>query len=134
MTSVTQCNSSSNGGGAGVTCSVNIVNHISMNAPSAATAATVNQCVGSGLPIGLATCNPFPATTSGATITQCNGSGTGGTFVDAFSFCNASGTVSASLPVTVNQCNGSANGGGNIVACSTELGTGLNGSVAKFTG
>ncbi len=123
VTSVTQCDGSSNGGGAGVTCSVNIVNNIAMNAPSASTGATVDQCVGSGFPIGLATCNPYPAATSGATITQCNGSGNGGTLVAAFTFCNASGTVSASLPVTVDQCNGSANGGGNIVACSTSITT-----------
>ena len=130
VTSGTQCNNSGNGGGGTLTCSVSITNNIAVNGPGAATAATVNQCVGSGgppdnplgppLPGNPDPCTPFPATTTGATITQCNGSATGGTLV-APSTCDASGTVSSSLPVTINQCNGSVTGGGSKINCSTTI-------------
>ena len=81
-------------------------------------AATVNQCVGSGG--GIANnCDPFPASTTGATITQCNGSANGGTLVQLK--CTATGTKSTSSSVQINQCNGSANGGGALVICSTNL-------------
>ena len=43
------------------------------------TAATVNQCVGSGKGGGgTVNCSPYPASTTGATVTQCNGSANGG--------------------------------------------------------
>jgi hypothetical protein len=85
---------------------------------SGSTAATVNQCVGSGG--GITTgCDPYPATTSGAAITQCNGSANGGTLVGLT--CTATGTKSAVQRVTINQCNGSANGGGALVICSASI-------------
>ena len=85
---------------------------------AAATAATVNQCVGSG--DGITTgCDPFPATTTGATITQCNGSANGGTLVELT--CTATGTESSAFGVTINQCNGSTNGGGGLVICSANI-------------
>ena len=79
VTAVTQCNGSINGGGGTLRCSVQVTNNF-VGLSTGATAATVNQCVGSGG--GITTgCDPFPATTTGATITQCNGSANGGTLV-----------------------------------------------------
>lgn len=124
ITAVDQCNGSANGGGGTITCAVHITNNISVDSPAAATAATVNQCNDNQADDGLGnapnTCQPFPATTTGATITQCDGSGNGGGLV-APSHCNATGMVSATLPVTVNQCNGSANGGGGKVNCTVTI-------------
>ena len=74
-----QCNNSINGGGGTLRCSVVITNNY-VDVTPGATAATVNQCVGSGGGITVG-CDPFPATTSGAAITQCNGSANGGTLV-----------------------------------------------------
>ncbi len=117
VTVVNQCNSSINGGGGTLRCSVRVTNNF-VNSNPGATAATVNQCVGSGG--GITTgCDPFPATTTGARITQCNGSANGGTLVGLT--CTATGTKSARLPVTINQCNGSANGGGSLVICSANV-------------
>ena len=117
VTAVTQCNGSINGGGGTLRCSVRVTNNFIGLSPGA-TAATVNQCVGSGG--GITTgCDPFPATTSGATITQCNGSANGGTLVGLT--CTASGTKSSSHGVRINQCNGSANGGGALVICSASI-------------
>jgi hypothetical protein len=117
VTAVTQCNSSINGGGGTLRCSVNVTNDfIGLSASS--TAATVDQCVGSGG--GITTgCDPFPATTTGATITQCNGSANGGTLVGLT--CTATGTKSSANGVRINQCNGSANGGGALVICSASI-------------
>jgi hypothetical protein len=126
VTSVTQCNGSANGGGSTLECSVSITNNIILSSPSAAVAATVNQCNDNQPDDGLGdapnTCDPYPATTSGATITQCNGTGNGGGLVFP-SGCTAAGTISASLPLTVNQCNGSANGGGAQVNCTASITT-----------
>jgi hypothetical protein len=117
VTAVTQCNNSINGGGGTLRCSVKVTNNFVGISP-AATAATVNQCVGSGG--GITTgCDPFPATTTGATITQCNGSANGGTLVGLT--CTATGTQSSSHGVKINQCNGSANGGGALVICSASI-------------
>jgi hypothetical protein len=117
VTAVTQCNNSINGGGGTLRCSVRVTNNF-VGVKRRATAATVNECVGSGG--GITTgCNPFPATTSGAAITQCNGSANGGTLVGLK--CTATGTKSATLAVRVNQCNGSANGGGALVICSASI-------------
>jgi len=117
VTRVTQCNSSINGGGGTLRCSVRITNDL-INLGAGSIAATVNQCVGSGGGITVG-CDPFPATTSGAVITQCNGSANGGTLVGLR--CTASGTAMASRGVTINQCNGSANGGGALVICSASV-------------
>lgn len=143
VTSVTQCNASGNGGGGTLTCSVSITNNIAINGPGAASAATVNQCVGSGGPSGNPLgpplpgnpdpCTPFPATTTGATITQCNGSAVGGGLV-APSTCDASGTVSSSLPVTINQCNGSVGGGGSKINCSSTITTNVVDTTPTGTG
>jgi hypothetical protein len=117
VTAVTQCNKSINGGGGTLRCSVRVTNNF-VGVKPMATAATVNECVGSGG--GITTgCNPFPATTSGAAITQCNGSANGETLVGLT--CTATGTKSATLAVKVNQCNGSANGGGALVICSASV-------------
>ena len=117
VTAVTQCNSSINGGGGTLRCSVRVTNNFT-GLSSSATAATVNQCVGSGG--GITTgCDPFPATTTGATITQCNGSANGGTLVGLT--CTATGTKPSSHGVRINQCNGSANGGGALVICSASI-------------
>ena len=117
VTAVTQCNDSINGGGGTLRCSVLVTNNFDGVSPNA-TAATSNQCVGSGG--GITTgCDPFPATTTGATITQCNGSANGGTLVGLT--CTATGTASSALAVTINQCNGSANGGGALVICSANI-------------
>ena len=117
VTKVTQCNDSINGGGGTLRCSVRVTNNF-VGRSTGATAATVNECVGSG--DGIANnCDPFPATTSGATITQCNGSANGGTLVRLQ--CTASGTKPSSHGVTINQCNGSANGGGALVICSANI-------------
>lgn len=117
VTQVTQCNSSINGGGGTLRCSVRVVNTFVGVGPGS-TAATVNECVGSGGGISTG-CDPFPATTSGATITQCNGSANGGTLVKLR--CTATGSKSASRTVRINQCNGSANGGGALVICSATV-------------
>jgi hypothetical protein len=117
VTAVTQCNSAINGGGGTLRCSVKVTNEFIGVSPGA-TAATVDQCVGSGG--GITTgCDPFPATTTGATITQCNGSANGGTLVGLT--CTATGTKSPAHRVRINQCNGSANGGGALVICSANI-------------
>jgi hypothetical protein len=117
VTLVNQCNDSINGGGGTLRCSVRVRNRFIGVSPGA-TAATVNQCVGSG--DGDTTgCDPFPATTSGATITQCNGSANGGTLVELT--CIAAGTTASALNVRINQCNGSGNGGGGLVICSSDI-------------
>ena len=116
VTSVTQCNGSISSGGT-LRCAIAITNNF-VGIDPAPTAATVNQCVGSG--DGITTgCDPFPATTTGAMITQCNGSANGGTLVELR--CRASGTESAAFRVTINQCNGSANGGGSLVICAVDV-------------
>ena len=117
VTHVTQCNNSTNGGGGTLRCSVTVTNTF-VGLSTGATAATVNQCVGSG--DGIANeCDPFPATTTGATITQCNGSANGGTLVQLK--CTASGTKPSSHGVRINQCNSSTNGGGALVICSASI-------------
>ena len=117
VTAVTQCNGSINGGGGTLRCGVKVVNNFVGVSPGA-TAATVNQCVGSGG--GITTgCDPFPATTTGAMITQCNGSANGGTLVGLT--CTATGTKSSTRAISINQCNGSANGGGALVICSANV-------------
>jgi hypothetical protein len=123
VTSVTQCNGSDNDAAHPINCNVTITNNISANTPGAqpATAATVNQCVGSGTGGGgTVNCDPFPATTTGATVTQCNGSGNGGGGTVACSVGTAS-TVRPAIPITVNQCNGTGNPGGTVVTCRTNL-------------
>ena len=116
VTSVTQCNGSISSGGT-LRCAIAITNNF-IGIDPAPTAATVNQCVGSG--DGITTgCDPFPATTTGAMITQCNGSANGGTLVELR--CRASGTESGAFRVTINQCNGSANGGGSLVICAVDV-------------
>lgn len=117
VTNVTQCNAATNGAGGTLRCSVDVTNRF-VGAATGATAATVNQCVGSG--DGITTgCDPFPATTTGAAITQCNGSANGGTLVGLT--CTATGTMSPGAGVTINQCNGSTNGGGGLVICSASI-------------
>ena len=129
VTSVNQCNGSDNDAAHPINCNVNITNFISADTPGAqpVTAATVNQCVGSGS-IG---CTPFPATTTNATVTQCNGSGTGGGGrVD----CTVPGsTISPAIPIQVNQCNGSGNPGGSVVTCSASITTTITAAVVTPT-
>jgi len=117
LTTVRQCNGSINGGGGTLRCSVSVRNDFVGVSPNP-TAATVNQCVGSGSSITKG-CDPFPATTTGATITQCNGTANGGTLVGMT--CRANGTKSSAASVRINQCNGSANGGGALVICTSNI-------------
>lgn len=129
VTAVTQCNSSINGGGGTLRCSVRVTNNFMALSPGASDA-TVNQCVGSGG--GITTgCDPFPANTTGATITQCNGSANGGTLVGLT--CTATGRTSSVNRVTINQCNGSANGGGALVICSANVSNHIIGAVPTPT-
>jgi hypothetical protein len=132
VTSVNQCNGSDNDSAHPIVCHVNITNNINAKAPGAGsvTAATVNQCVGSGKGGGgTVNCSPFPASTTGATVTQCNGSANGG---GATADCRVatSSTVSPAIPIRINQCNGTGNPGGSIVRCRTSLTTNLIGARA----
>jgi len=129
VTSIKQCNSSANDAAPPrVTCRVRVTNNISSNTPRAksVSAATVNQCVGSGKgggkfgTTGPLVCDPFPASTTGATVTQCNGSVTGGGSTAVCSVASAS-KVSSAIPVKVNQCNGTGNKGGTLLTCSTSI-------------
>ena len=129
VTRVTQCNSSANDAAPPrITCRVNITNNVSSNTPRAntVTAATVNQCVGSGKgggkfgATGPLVCDPFPASTTGATVTQCNGSVTGGGSTAVCSVAPSS-KVSPAIPVKVNQCNGTGNKGGTLLTCSASI-------------
>ncbi len=117
VTHVTQCNNAINGGGGTLRCSV-VVTNILVNLGTGSSAASVDQCVGSGGGITVG-CVPFPATTSGADITQCNGSANGGTLVGLR--CTTSGATADAQGITINQCNGSANGGGALVICSASV-------------
>lgn len=133
VTEVRQCNGSDNDSAHPINCDVNITNNISANTPGAkpVTAATVNQCVGSGGGGGgsVTGCSPFPATTTGATVTQCNGSANGGGATAACTVGTAS-TVSPAIPISVNQCNGTGNPGGSVVTCRTNLTTNITAASA----
>jgi hypothetical protein len=135
VTSVTQCNGSDNDAAHPINCDVTITNNISANTPGAepATAATVNQCVGSAQGGGgIVNCDPFPATTTSATVTQCNGSGNGGGgTVDCA--VGTSSTVRPAIPITVNQCNGTGNPGGSVVTCRTNLVTNITAGTTPTT-
>jgi hypothetical protein len=128
VTSVSQCNSSLDGGGASMHCSVFITNNIVGGAT--AVGATVNQCNGSlgGGGIVLRACNPDPASTGGATISQCNNSVNGG---GSSLTCSVTGgsTTTAALSVSVSQCNYSANGGGSLIVCTTGMTTNITPAV-----
>jgi hypothetical protein len=120
VTSVSQCNSSLDGGGASMHCSVTITNNIVGDAT--AVGATVSQCNDSlaGGGIVLRACNPDPASTSGAAISQCNNSDNGGGS-SLTCLVTAGSTTTAALYVTVSQCNFSANGGGSLIVCSVGM-------------
>jgi hypothetical protein len=128
VTSVSQCNSSLDGGGASMHCSVTITNNIVGDAT--AIGATVNQCNDSleGGGIVLRACNPDPASTSGAAISQCNNSDNGGGS-SLTCLVTAGSTTSAALYVTVSQCNFSANGGGSLIVCSVGMTTNITPTV-----
>jgi hypothetical protein len=128
VTSVSQCNSSLDGGGASMHCSVTITNNIVGDAT--ALGATVNQCNDSlgGGGIVLRACNPDPASTSGAAISQCNNSDNGGGS-SLTCLVTAGSTTSAALYVTVSQCNYSANGGGSLIVCSVGMTTNITPAV-----
>ncbi len=117
LTAVDQCNGSINGGGGTLRCSVEVTNNFVGLTPNES-AATVNQCVGSG-DGDTSGCDPFPANTINATITQCNGSANGGTLVELT--CTVNGMETSSNSVEVDQCNGSGNGGGGLVICSANI-------------
>jgi hypothetical protein len=125
VTNIDQCNGSVGGGGSTLRCHVVLTNNFYGVTPGS-TAATVNQCVGSGaggivgdgITGNTIHCDPIQDTTSAA-ITQCNGSANGGTLVHLN--CTASGTMSSARSVIINQCNGSANEGGALVECTTTI-------------
>ncbi len=89
---VHQCNASDNAGGSTTTCTVDITNYVSADAPAAATAITLNQCIGSGGGGGANVVACIASSQGSPTVTQCNGSGNGG---GATLVCTASGTTSA---------------------------------------
>jgi hypothetical protein len=120
VNAIHQCNGSDNVGGSTTICTVTVTNNITLNAPVATGALTLNQCIGSGGGGGTNMTACIPSSSGGATVTQCNGSGTGG---GGMMTCTASGTVSADFPVTVDQCNGSENGGGSFVTCNVTMTT-----------
>jgi len=125
VTAVNQCNGSDNDAAHPITCRVVITNYVSADTPGArpVTAATSNQCVGSGQGGGgTVACDPVPASTTGATVTQCNGSGNGGGGTVACTVASAS-SVSPAVPIRVNQCNGTGNPGGSVVTCRTSIST-----------
>ena len=129
VTSINQCNGSDNDAAHPINCSVSVTNFISADTPGAqpVTAATVNQCVGSGS-IG---CTPNPASTTNATVTQCNGSGTGG---GGAVHCTVPGsTISPAIPIQINQCNGTGNPGGSVVTCSARVQTTITAAAVKVT-
>ena len=123
VASVNQCNFAENGGGASVICNVYVTNKITGGSTTGVTAATVNQCNGSGAEGSAPTldCNPFPASTTSATITQCNGSANGGGAPERVTCTVSPSTMNSQLPVSINQCNNTANGGGSVVTCSASL-------------
>jgi hypothetical protein len=126
VTDVAQCNASGNDAGVPVVCSVDITNSITEGTPGAAplSAATVNQCVGSGTGGGGSmVCSPVE-TTIGADVVQCNGSGDGGGTAIDCRVENGS-SVSPLVPIRVDQCNGSARNGGNVLTCSTVIRTSI---------
>jgi hypothetical protein len=129
VTSIAQCNDSDNDAAHPINCNVSVTNFISADTPGAqpVTAATVNQCVGSGS-IG---CTPFPATTTNATVTQCNGSGNGGG--GAVNCTVPASTISPAIPIMINQCNGTGNPGGSVVTCSARLNTYITGAAVTPT-
>ena len=121
INAVNQCNFSDNVGGSVTTCSVHVINNISKDSPAAASALTLNQCIGSSATSdNTLTC--IPSSQGTPTVTQCNGSGNGG---GTPMTCTASGTVSSDFPVTVNQCNNSENGGGSSVTCDVTMETNI---------
>jgi hypothetical protein len=131
VTRVNQCNASANDAAPPlVTCRVVITNNISAGTLRSrpVSAATVNQCVGTGTgggkygATGPLLCSPYPATTTGATVTQCNGSVTGGGSTARCTVASAS-RISPAIPVRVNQCNGTGNKGGTLLTCSTSITT-----------
>jgi hypothetical protein len=129
VTSIAQCNGSDNDAAHPINCNVSVTNFISADTPGAqpVTAATVNQCVGSGS-IG---CTPNPASTTNATVTQCNGSGTGG---GGSVICTVPGsTISPAIPIMINQCNGTGNPGGSIVTCSAQITTNITAAAVTHT-
>lgn len=140
VTQVTQCNGSDNDAAHPITCTVDIINNISADTPGvgAPTAATVNQCVGTGTgggkfgATGPLVCDPFPASTSGATVTQCNGSVTGGGSTADCSVASGS-SVSPALPVSINQCNGTGNAGGTLLTCRASIRTNITAAVPSPT-
>jgi hypothetical protein len=135
VTSIRQCDGSDNDAAHPITCIVNVTNNIDAKAPGAqpVTAATVNQCVGSGQGGGgTVNCSPYPASTTGATVTQCNCSANGG---GATVDCHVAtrSKVSPAIPIRVNQCNGTGNPGGSTVHCRTSVTTNLLGAARTTT-
>ena len=118
---IRQCNNSDNDASHKISCNVSVTNNVVLDTPGAqqVSAATVNQCVGSGTGGGgVVDCKP--ATATGTTVTQCNGSGNGGggavhCTVDPMS------RVSRAVPITVNQCNSTGNVGGSGVTCTASI-------------
>ena len=126
-TQVQQCNGSGNGGGGVVICSVTVTNTFSTSPVSAATPATIYQCIGSVITGtgGPGSCTPANTpgvnSVSAATVGQCNGSGNGGTSVGFICTVSGQSTTTAALAVHIDQCNGSANGGGALLRCTATV-------------
>jgi hypothetical protein len=121
VTDIRQCNGSDNDASHAITCYVNVINNIGRGTPAAQplSAATVNQCVGSGTGGGgVLSCSPSSAT--GTTVTQCNGSGNGGGG-KVHCTVDPQSRVSGAIPITVKQCNGTGNPGGAVLTCNASV-------------
>ena len=127
ITSITQCDGVSNGGGGVLICTVTMTNNFSGAPAQPLAPATTYQCIGSAItgPGAPGTCTPVntPGVTSvtAANVGQCNGSGNGGTSVGFICTVSTGSTATTALPVNIDQCNGSANGGGALVKCQATI-------------
>jgi len=118
-TVVDQCNGSGTGGGATVTCRVDVTNIITGD--TTLSPATVYQCFGSGAEGTEPTLNcSTSGSTADAVINQCNGSANGGGAARRVTCTVEPSTTSTALPISINQCNGSA-AGGSLVTCTASL-------------
>ena len=127
ITSITQCDGVSNGGGGVLLCTVTMTNNFSGTPAQPLGPASVYQCIGSAItgPGAPGTCTPVntPGVTSvtAATVGQCNGSGNGGTSVGFICSVASGSTATTVLPVNIDQCNGSGNGGGALLTCRATV-------------
>lgn len=128
VSSVTQCNANTNGGGAELECHITVLNNVIGEATE--NTPTVNQCNNSGDGGGtepVMACDPSPAITTDADITQCNYSGNngggGGLGAERIKCEVGPSKLSSAIPFKINQCNYSSNNGGSTVICDVNMTT-----------